>query len=94
MASDVQNFVEGTAYSAFKSVLPNHIKEQVELRKSLCKDCLEEGKCQVCHCKTPAMFYSPQKQDARNKWAEFMSEAQWNSLKNNINLYKQFFDGN
>ena len=39
-----------------------HIYEQVEYRKSLVSAaspvCINEGKCKVCGCKTPELFYA------------------------------------
>jgi hypothetical protein len=90
-ASDVQNFIQGNINYITESKLPTHIQEQVELRKFLCNDCLKATKCPGCPCKVPNMFYAPNKKDFKNKWAEFMSEAQWTALKNNIDLYKEFF---
>jgi hypothetical protein len=91
---DIQNFVEGYANYAVSSQLAPHIKEQVEFRAHLCSDCLANESCTVCKCRTPAMFYSPSKVDAKNKWGEFMTAAQWSSLKENYNLYKEYFDEN
>jgi hypothetical protein len=91
-SDDIRNFVEGYANYAVSSQLAPHIKEQVEFRAHLCSDCLQNSQCTVCKCKTPAMFYSPSKVDAKNKWGEFMTQSQWTSLKQNYNLYKEYFD--
>lgn len=90
--SDVKNFVEGNYNFYTQDSLPTHIVEQVELRKFLCQPCLENKACLHCGCKTPNVFYSPSKIDADNKWGPFMSEIQWNALKNNITEYSKFFE--
>lgn len=88
---DISNYLEGNYNFFNKEHLPAHIEEQVRLRAFLCSDCLQQGKCSHCGCKTPHMFYASHKIDAQHKWAEFMNEAQWNSLKNNIDLYVAYF---
>lgn len=88
-ASDIVNFIEGNA-NYYSSTLPKYKEEQVELRRFLCSDCDSNGKCLVCGCKTPNMYYATHKVDSKGRWAEFMSEAQWNSLVNNIDKYSEF----
>lgn len=88
--SDVKNFVQGNYKYVTKNSLPIHETEQIELRKFLCNSCLMNGACSICGCKTPNVFYAPQKTDAANKWGPFMSEIQWDALKNNIDQYSMF----
>lgn len=91
-ASDINNYIVGNVNYITQKTLPQYQLEQVELRKYLCSPCLENGKCHMCGCKTPNMFYAPLKKDSNSKWAEFMSEAQWNSLKENYIQYAKFFE--
>lgn len=91
-ASDVGNFLQGNLKYYTKSNLPNYQSEQIELRRFLCQSCDVAGKCELCGCKTPNMYYAPLKQDKAGRWAEFMSEAQWNSLVNNIEQYAEFIN--
>lgn len=88
--SDVRNFVEGNYKFATKSNLPTYQLEQIELRKFLCGACLDNKSCTICGCKTPNVFFAPQKIDAAYKWGPFMSEIQWSALKNNIDQYATF----
>lgn len=88
---NIRNLVEGYYNHLNQEELPKHLKEQVLFRAYACKPCLDNGKCTKCGCKTPHMFYSPAKKDSDGKWAEFLNEAQWNSLKENIDLYAEFF---
>lgn len=87
---DPINYVQGTINHALENRLPTHIQEQVELRKFLCADCLNATKCEVCHCKTPQMFYSPNKEDSKGRWGTFMNEGQWKALKEHIAEYSEF----
>lgn len=89
---DIRNFVEGNVIYAIQDYVPEYIQEQIALRKFLCGDCLQLGKCPHCGCKTPEMFSAPKKIDKQLKWAEFLNESQWIALKNNIDRYKEFFD--
>lgn len=70
--SNVRNFLEGNANYFLGS--PEHIKEQAELRASLCSPCLENGKCKKCGCKTPHMFYAPNKVDSAGRWSSMLTE--------------------
>jgi len=36
------------------------------------------------------MFYAPQKVDSKKRWAAFLNQDQWESLKNNIEEYYIF----
>jgi hypothetical protein len=87
--SDVKNFVEGNV-KYYTSTQP-HETEQILLRMYLCKECLDNTKCLHCGCKTPHMFYAPNKQDSLGRFAEFFSKNQWEALKNNIIEYEHFF---
>lgn len=89
--SDIENLFQGYANYIKSPRLPVHIKEQIQLRAFLCQPCLMNGKCLVCNCKTPVMFYAPNKVDSKDLWSTFMSEHQWNSLKKNLHLYVDFF---
>lgn len=89
-ASDVGNFLQGNLNYYTKSTLPKYQAEQIELRRYLCQSCDVAGKCNLCGCKTPNMYYAPLKHDKAGRWAEFMSEAQWNALVDNIDSYAEY----
>lgn len=89
---NIRDYIQGNVLFALNAHLPKHIKEQIEFRAYACSDCLMNTKCLVCTCKTPAMFYSPNKVDKKLRWAQFLNENQWTALKNNIDIYKKFFD--
>ena len=85
LLNNVRNFVEGSMLKLLNDnsfmVLPIHFKEQVIYRAYLCQDCLSNSECLVCGCKTPAMFYSPHKEDSKGKWSKFMSKVDWDKFK-------------
>lgn len=91
MLSKIKDYLQGNLNYANKDSLPTHIQEQVLLRAFLCKSCLDATKCHVCKCSTPQMFFSPSKKDSLNRWAEFLSHAQWEALKLNYESYAEFF---
>lgn len=91
LLSDIRNVVEGYYNKLNQETLEPFIQEQILLRAYLCKPCLNNGKCTHCGCKTPHMFYSPNKVDSLNKWGTFMTQVQWEALKNNIDSYAEFF---
>lgn len=93
LLKDIKNFVEGTTIKMLNDMnfitLPIHFKEQVIYRAYLCQDCLSNGECLICHCSTPTMFYSPNKEDSNGKWSKFMNSKEWDSFKSSDNL-KEF----
>lgn len=88
--SDIKNYIQGNA-KYYLGAKP-HEREQAKLRAYLCSPCLVDGRCKVCKCSTPNMFYAPNKIDSEQKWGPFLSEIQWKALKENINEYKEFID--
>lgn len=80
---NVINFVEGNILKGIDRMvgIPSHYKEQVIWRSILCFECTQKGKCVVCGCKTPNMFYSPRKVDSKKRWGQFMNEEAWNKFK-------------
>jgi hypothetical protein len=80
--SNVQNFIEGN-YRYHTSDYPEHYLEQFLYRAYLCQDCLNNGKCKICKCKTPQLFFAPRKHDAMDKWPDFFfSATDWENYKN------------
>jgi len=76
--------MEGNAYWIIAKILPAHYRDQAEWRAYLCKDCLETGKCKECGCKTPQMFYAPNKKDKLDKWGPMLSKKEWEKMKPTI----------
>lgn len=93
---DVQNFIKGNwNYLQFQlesRFIKQEVKEQALYRAMLCSPCLEEGKCKICHCSTPAMFFAPDKKDALGNWGEMLKKDQWNKFKeeNDISIPDNF----
>lgn len=90
LLKDIVNLIEGTAKYHLASALPVHEREQAALRAYLCQECLLNGKCTECGCKTPEMFYAPSKTDKKLRYAEFFNASQWEALKHNIDDYYGF----
>ncbi len=95
LTQNVTNFLQGTLKHTIAShmELPPHEQQQIALRADLCKTCLDAGKCIICNCKTPEMFYAPKKVDADGKFAQFLNKEQWETLTNNIDEYSMFLKG-
>lgn len=85
MLSKIRDFVEGNAlYFADQlrsNVISPHVKEQALYRAFLCAECLTLGNCKSCGCKTPNMFFSPNKTDSENRWSEMMTAEKWEEFK-------------
>lgn len=64
---NVQAFAQGNIRHLHPSTMPPHQAEQVKYRAKLCDSCLQAGKCTVCGCRTPQLFYAPNKKDAAGK---------------------------
>lgn len=64
--------------------LPDYMISQVVLRAALCKPCLDAGECLKCHCKTPAMFFDPNKECEDGKWTKMMDAKQWDGFSANM----------
>lgn len=91
--TNVTNFIAGTSKKIADDIgfieLPLYQRIQVNLRAKLCSDCLKMGKCLgSCKCKTPDLFYAPNKVDSRMKWGKMLNEIDLeNFMKiNNINM--------
>lgn len=79
--SNIRNYVEGHAH-ALLDKRPSFL-EQVEFRAHLCRPCVNRGSCIKCGCKTPKLFYAPNKVDSLNRWGRILSEEEWEKFKKN-----------
>ena len=83
--SNVRDFIQGN-YMMWKDQLTStgiakHYKEQALYRALLCRPCLINGKCLICNCKTPNMFFSINKVDSDNKWGAMVEVEEWEAFK-------------
>ena len=62
------------------NILPKFIKEQVLYRKTLCFDCLEQGKCISCGCSVPAKLYQLAGCSS-GRWGRLLSPWAWRKYK-------------
>lgn len=86
----MRDFVEGNYHYFNKKHNAEHINEQALWRAYLCSDCLKAGKCRICNCKTPNMFFSPNKIDSAGKWKKMLPANEWEAFKKSDNQYPFF----
>ena len=77
--SDIKNFIQGN-YNYFTQN-STHINEQASMRQFMCSSCLSNGSCLSCGCKTPNMFYSPNKSDSLLRWGPMLDSESWEEFK-------------
>ena len=61
-------------------LLEEHLVEQFEYRKKVCKPCLDNGSCLTCGCKTPDRMYS-RSACAAKKYPKLMEKDAWEEFK-------------
>ncbi len=65
--------------------LPKHILEQFEMRKKLAlKECVTQGECVVCECKTPELFLADKACSGRC-YGSMLNKEKWEKLKDKKN---------
>ena len=69
-------------------IVDEHIKEQVAYRATICKECVDAGKCTYCGCKVPGKLYVKESCNKGERFPNLMSKEDWEKFKNenNINL--------
>jgi len=85
------NYLQGNIrlFSEQYNLLPNHLKEQVRYRASICKEsCLQYGKCQKCGCDLPGKLYVTESCNRGEKFPDLMNDVEWEVYKkdNDINF--------
>jgi hypothetical protein len=87
---DIANYIEGNTKQVVDKfdLLPKYKKEQVEWRKSICSDCMIEGKCKYCGCSVPGKLYVKKSCNDGERFPDMMDELEWNYYKkiNNIKI--------
>lgn len=83
--NNISNFIEGNINKTKHSLemLNEHIEEQVEYRKTFCKDCEELGKCVYCNCSYPGRLYSTPSCNYGDRFPDLMNKEDWDEFKNN-----------
>jgi hypothetical protein len=84
--NNIQDFLSGN-FDYYKSKVfdvPNHIKEQLQYRLSLCGDCIEKNGCQggpvPCGC-PPLKKHFVKKSCAPERFPDLMEEEEWEEFK-------------
>lgn len=72
--------------------IDDFVLEQALLRAYLCSDCLVNGRCVVCKCSTPSMFFSPNKVDSKGKWKAMVTKKEWEKEKEESQSWKEFVE--
>jgi hypothetical protein len=70
------------------NMLPEHEKEQVLIRASICTDCMEKKKCKYCGCSVPGKLYVKQSCNKGERFPDMMDAKAWEQYKidNNIEI--------
>ena len=71
--ADIKHFLIGNYKYHFDK--EPHIVAQAEERAEKCRECLVNGRCVVCGCKTPEMFYAPNKHCPKGKWKNMLDKT-------------------
>lgn len=84
--NNIRDFVQGNYYTLVYKLnsggIPQHIKEQAVYRAMLCSDCLKNRSCPKCGCRTPNMFFAPNKVCKEQKWEEMIDDPEkWEAYK-------------
>lgn len=83
----IQGYTRKWAIDFFEYIL-RHINEQVEWRigrvAERSPECLLNGECKVCHCKTPELFYAskPCSNKVSPCYPAMMGRKDWTQYKN------------
>lgn len=91
-SNNIRDFVGGN-YLMWKDQLTNkgipyYVKEQALYRAILCRPCLVKGKCLICECRTPNMFFSKNKVDSGGKWGKMLDVENWEAFKKEKGIEK------
>lgn len=80
---NIKSFIEGNTkmFLADLGLQPEHLKEQVAYRMLICSDCLEQKKCEVCHCDVPEKLYVNESCNNGEKFPDMMSRVEWENFK-------------
>lgn len=107
--SDCFYFVQGyVRYGLVKvfnlNILRSHISEQIVMRvMSADRKCLGDGRCKICGCHTPALFYADKACDkpcyprmmGRKEWRRFLDEGMnedWIIVRGRFKKIKEVYE--
>lgn len=81
----INDYIEGNINKTLHALelLEETIEEQVEYRKTFCKDCEEQGKCVYCKCSYPGRLYSTSSCNYGERFPDLMNKEEWDEFKKN-----------
>ncbi len=80
----ISQFIEGNSQMLLDNMgmKPEWYKEQIAYRMLQCQsDCLPQGKCIHCGCKTPGKLYVTESCNNGVRFPNLMNEEDWNKYK-------------
>jgi len=83
---NVGNFLKGN-FEYYKSKIvevPEHIREQLQHRLSLCGDCIERNGCIKCNC-PPLKKHFLKKSCNPQRFPDLMEAEEWEEFKKTLN---------
>jgi hypothetical protein len=90
---NITNAVQGTTnlVASKLHIREIYLEEQFRYRAFLCLECVKHGKCLVCGCSSPGIFYAPNKHDPKNRWPLLLQDAEsWAKFKERDDTFKKF----
>lgn len=81
---NIQSFIEGNGKYIYDNLigLPQHQKEQVAYRLSICKDdCVVEGKCKYCTCPSEKKIFVNESCNNGERFPDIMNKEEWEEFK-------------
>ena len=84
---NVLNYLEGRTNQLLSklNIKSESFEEQVEYRKSKCRDCIKDGQCPYCGCPVPDRFYTTSSCNNGIRFPDIMSDEEWLDFKNKLN---------
>lgn len=64
--------------------LPEHTKEQIAYRHSLCEDCIEQDACVYCSCDPKAKAFATESCNKGERFPNLMEKEEWEQFKKSI----------
>jgi len=86
--NNVKSFLSAH-YSMFLNIFdlyPEHKKEQVAYRLSLCDDCIKEGECPYCGCPPEKKAFADKSCNKGDRFPDMLNKTEWEEFKKENNV--------